>query len=281
MKQGLEVLIVGLGLIGGSYAKGLAAKGYHVTAIDTNHSSIEMALEGGFIEKGATVANVDLISQADLIIFGVYPLVMKDWVVEHQAHFKSGAVVTDVLGVKRDIVEKMETLLREDVYYVGSHPMAGKEVSGVAYSDPNMFKKANFIVTPTEKTSQKALEVVEQMARDLEFKKISHLSPEQHDKVIGFLSQLTHVIAVSLMNCCDNESYVHYTGDSFRDLTRIAMINENLWFELFVQNKQCLLDEMDGFIAEMQEFRDILYSEDEKAMKEKFITSTNRRMKYL
>lgn len=276
-----HVLIVGLGLIGGSYAKGLHEKGYRVTAIDTNHSTIEMALEGGFIAEGGTIPTPSLITQADLIIFGVYPMVMLQWVEEHQVHFKSGAIVTDVLGVKKEIVENMETILRDDVYYVGSHPMAGKEVSGVAYSDPNMFKKANFILTPTENSRQEAIAVVEQMARDLEFKNISHLSPEEHDRVIGFLSQLTHVIAVSLMNCCDNEDYIRYTGDSFRDLTRIAMINENLWYELFVTNKEALLTEMDGFIGELQEFRDILRNEDETAMKEKFITSTNRRMKFL
>lgn len=275
-----NVLIIGLGLLGGSYAKGLSQKGYVVHAIDPNEESIALGLEGGFIQKGATKPEKDLISAADLLIFAVYPQLMLDWVEENQGDFKSGAVITDVLGVKQNIVSGMEKILRDDVYFVGAHPMAGKEVSGVQFSDPEMFKKANFILTPTEKTNEESLQLVEKMAVDLEFRQISRLSPLEHDKVIGFLSQLTHVIAVSLMNARDNEDFVKFTGDSFRDLTRIAMINENLWSQLFVSNKQILLEEIDVFLSEMQSFRQLLEEEDVEGMKDKFITSTERRKKF-
>lgn len=276
----MKILMVGLGLIGGSYAKGLSGKGHQVTAIDLNKDSIDYALEEGFIEKGSIKPEESLISEAEVIIFALYPSMMLDWVAENQHMFRPSAVITDVCGVKSDLVLGMDKLLRKDVYYVGAHPMAGKELSGVRYSDPTMFQNANFILTPSENTNKAALEQVRQLAVDLEFLRISILSPREHDKAIGFLSQLTHVIAVSLMNCQNNDDYIKYTGDSFRDLTRIAKINEHLWSELFLANKDILLEEIDQFSAELSAFRDILATENVDAMKERFISSTERRKKY-
>lgn len=275
-----NVLIVGLGLLGGSYAKGLTKKGYYVMAIDPNETSIALGLSEKFIAVGAVTEKEDMIATADLIVFAAYPDLMLGWMVNFQKYFKEGAIVTDVLGVKGDIVIGMEKILRDDVHYCGSHPMAGKEVSGAIFSDENMFHKANFILTPTENTPPIAVAMVEKMAEDLEFRQISHLSPQDHDKAIGFLSQLTHVIAVTLMNCRESEEFIKYTGDSFRDLTRIAMINENLWSQLFLANKSVLLEEIDVFSKELQDFREILETEDLEKMKEKFIVSTNRRKKY-
>lgn len=275
-----KVLIVGLGLLGGSYGRGLTAKGYQVSAIDPNQDSIDFALEEKFITEGAIFPDETLISQANIIIFALYPSMVLDWVEKYQQFFQSGAVITDVCGVKSDLVEGMERLLRNDVFFVGAHPMAGKEVSGVRFSDANMFKTANFILTPTEYTDKNALATVKQLAMDLEFLRISILSPAEHDEAIGFLSQLTHVIAVSLMNCQNNEDFIKYTGDSFRDLTRIAKINEHLWSELFLANKETLLKQIDQFSEELSQFRDILANEDKERMKIKFITSTERRKKY-
>lgn len=275
-----NTLIVGLGLLGGSYAKGLHEKGYYVTAIDPNEDSINFGLTQGFLKEGSTTETPSFLENADLIIFAAYPNLMVDWMKTHQHLFKKGVIITDVVGVKGDIVTGMEAILREDVHYCGSHPMAGKEVSGVSHSDPTMFQKANFILTPTEHTAPIAIETVEKMAEDLNFRQISRLSPSEHDKAIGFLSQLTHVIAVSLMNCRDNESFIKYTGDSFRDLTRIAMINENLWSELFLANKEVLLDEINNFSEELDAFKSLLENEDVFGMKEKFVTSTERRKKF-
>lgn len=275
-----RVLIVGLGLLGGSYARGLTAKGYDVTAIDPNEESIDYALKEKFILEGSSIPQQSLISRAELVIFAVYPSMMLSWVEQYQHLFQKGTIITDVCGVKRDLVYGMESILREDVHYVGSHPMAGKEVSGVTHADENMFRNANFILTPTKNTNEYALKLVERMASDLGFPRISTLSPEDHDKAIGFLSQLTHVIAVSLMNCQPKEDYTKYTGDSFRDLTRIAKINENLWSELFVTNKDILLEEIDRFSGELNQFRSLLANEDINGMKGRFIQSTERRKKY-
>lgn len=276
-----NVLIVGLGLIGGSYAKGLMQKGYNVSAIDTNQSSITYALDNNIINNGSTIIEEDLVRNADIIIFGVYPKILVKWIVDNQHLFKKGAVITDVTGVKCGILEAIDAVLRDDVYFIGSHPMAGKEVSGVENSDTEIFKKANFILTPTENSNKNAIKIIEKLANDLEFNQISSLTPREHDDAIGFLSQLTHAIAVSLMNCKHDDNFVKYTGDSFRDLTRIAMINENLWSELFLYNKDILVENIDCFATELENLKQSLINEDEEKLKKLFVKSTNRRIKYL
>ncbi len=167
-------------------------------------------------------------------------------------------------------------MLRDDVEYVPSHPMAGREVSGVENADDTIFHGANFIVAPTEKNTEAGIEWCRGLGKILGCRKISVLTPEEHDEMIGFVSQLTHVIAVSLMTCNDNTHLVDYTGDSFRDLTRIASINENMWSELFLMNKKYLLQHMDAFIAELNEFRGLLAEDDKEGLKEKMRLSTER-----
>lgn len=275
-----RVLIVGLGLLGGSYALALKEKGYHITAIDCNQDSIDYALSQDIIEAGSSQVSPALLSACDIVVLGMYPKQIAPWLQEHQEHFAPGTVITDVCGVKTHLVAELEELLREDLHYVGAHPMAGKEVSGVRFADGKMFQKANFILCPTQNSKPNAVALIRQMAEDMGFRQISTLSPQEHDKAIGFLSQLTHVIAVSLMNCQENEDYAKYTGDSFRDLTRIASINEHLWSELFLCNQEILLEEIDGFVKELQDFRQILAEGNEQAMKEKCILSTQRKKKF-
>ena len=168
-------------------------------------------------------------------------------------------------------------MLRPDVEYIAAHPMAGRERSGVEFADKNVFLGANYIVTPTEKNSLEAIKLCKSLGEELGFLRISELSPEQHDEMIAFLSQLTHIIAVTLMNCNDSDGLEKYTGDSFRDLTRIAKINDRMWSELFLMNKDALLTEMDRFIDEFTEFRSYLANEDGKKMREKMRSSSARR----
>ena len=155
--------------------------------------------------------------------------------------------------------------------------MAGKEVSGVQYADDTIFHNANFIITPTGKNTISAIECMQELAKLLGFTNISILDPMEHDKMIGFVSQLTHAIAVSLMNTNDNTHLVDYTGDSFRDLTRIARINEVLWSELFFMNKDILIREIEDFVAEINHLKDTLQNNDEKELKRLFVQATERR----
>ena len=272
-----KILIVGLGLIGGSYARALRRFGYTVTAIDTDGNAIRFALENGIIDEGTTDADPVLIGEADCIIMALYPTKITDWIRQNQEHFKSGIRLTDVTGIKSAVVYEIQDILRPDVEFIAAHPMAGREVSGVAYSDDRIFRDANFIVVPTKKNTPESIEWCENLGKILGFNRVSVLTPEEHDEMIAFVSQLTHCIAVALMTCNDNEHLRDYTGDSFRDLTRIAHINENMWSELFFMNKEPLLKEMNRFIDEMSDIRDIIERNDIEALKDKMRLSTKRR----
>ena len=272
-----KILIVGLGVIGGGYASALSEAGYEISCITKKQSDIEYALERGMIKKGSTEADEALIKEADMIVFALYPTIFIDWIKEHQHKFKPGTLITDVTGVKSTVVSTVQDMLRDDVEFIAAHPMAGRERSGVEYSDPAVFKGANYIVTPTEKNTEEAIEICKELGEILGFARISVLSAEEHDRMIAFLSQLTHCIAVTLMNCNNNEGLEKYTGDSFRDLTRIAKINEEMWSELFLMNKSALLDEMDAFAKEFARFRYMLENEDKEGMKAAMRSSTARR----
>ena len=272
-----KVLIVGLGLLGGSYAKALSKKGIYVTAIDTRRESIDFALSHGIIKSGSDKVEKHLIEEADVIVFALYPRVFVSWLRENQSLIRPDTLITDVTGVKKCVVDEINGFLREDVEFVAAHPMAGREVYGVENSDDRIFNGANYIVVPTERNTKEGIDNCKKLGIYLGFARIAELSPEKHDEMIGFVSQLTHCIAVSLMTCCDNESLVDYTGDSFRDLTRIARINDAMWSELFLLNKEPLLKQMDVFINEFRELRGLIADEDTATLREKMKLSTSRR----
>ncbi len=277
LDKNTNILIIGLGVIGGSYAKALHGKGYKVSTITKEDSDIKYAYEKDMIDYGTTEVEEELVQNADLIIFALYPTTFMDWVAKYQHLFTKGVLITDVTGVKSSVVYKVQGMLREDAEYIPAHPMAGRERAGVEFSDPEVFKGANYIVTPTDKNTREAVRLCKRLGEELGFSRISELTPEAHDEMIAFLSQLTHVIAVVLMNCNDSEGLEKYTGDSFRDLTRIAKINDRMWSELFLMNRDALLCEMDRFIEEFTEFRNYLADGDGKRMREKMRASAQRR----
>ena len=272
-----KVLIVGLGLLGGSYARALKRFGFHISAITKEQSSIDYALSEKIIDEGSTELDRRMIGEADLVIFALYPHIFVEWIEQNQGLLKSGALITDVTGVKRDIVYRIQGMLRPDVEFIAAHPMAGRELSGVENSTDKMFSGANYIVTPTEKNTPEAILTCMELGRLLGFSNVTTLSPEEHDEMIGFLSQLTHCIAITLMTCNDKENMERFTGDSFRDLTRIAKINDLMWSELFVANKDVLLEQMDMFISKFGQLRSMLENEDIDGMREMMRCSTKRR----
>ena len=272
-----RILIVGLGLLGGSYARGLKRFGFHISAITKEQSSIDFAIKEGIIDEGNTEIDARMIGEADLVIFALYPHIFVEWIAENQGLLKSGALITDVTGVKSSIVYKIQDILRPDVEFVAAHPMAGREVSGVENSTDRMFFGANYIVTPTEKNTPEAVETIIELGRLLGFSNVTTLSPEEHDEMIGFLSQLTHCIAITLMTCNDKENMEKFTGDSFRDLTRIARINDLMWSELFAANKDVLLEQMNLFIGKFNDLKTMLERDDIDGMRAMMRYSTERR----
>ena len=272
-----NILIVGLGVIGGGYAKALTDKGYRVSCITKDADDIEYAKTHSMIEYGTTQVEENLVKKSELIIFALYPTIFIEWVEKYKHLFTKGSIITDVTGVKGSVVCKVQDTLPEGVEFISAHPMAGRERSGVEYSDPSVFRGANYIVTPTEKNTPEAIELCKEIGRELGFGRISELTVKEHDEMIAFLSQLTHCIALTLMTCNDSLGLEKYTGDSFRDLTRIAKINDRMWSELFLLNKDALLSEMDKFIHEFESFRSLLEAGDSEAIREKMRASTARR----
>ena len=273
-----NILIIGLGVIGGSYARALSRQGYRVRCITKEQKDIDYALSLGMIEEGSTEVNENFVQSADLIVFALYPHIFVNWIKEYQHLFRAGTLITDVTGVKSQIVAEVQSILRSDVEFIAAHPMAGRESSGVEYSDDRVFIGANYIITPTERNTPEAIEVCRTLGEVLGFARITQLSPEEHDRMIAFLSQLTHCIAVTLMTCNETPMMEQYTGDSFRDLTRIAKINDAMWSELFLLNREALLEQMDAFADEFDRFRTLLREGDSDGMREIMRRATARRM---
>ena len=272
-----NILIIGLGVIGGSYATALSKKGYTVRCITKREEDIAYGLSRRMIKQGTTEVVPELVRSAQIIIFALYPTTFINWIREYGSLISEGTLITDVTGVKSKVVDTVQSMLKPGVEFIAAHPMAGRERSGVEYSDPSVFEGANYIVTPTQKNTPEAIDLCCELGRELGFARISTLTTDEHDKMIAHLSQLTHCIAVSLMNCNNSEGLEKYTGDSFRDLTRIAKINDKMWAELFLMNKSSLLSEMDVFMDEFKKFRDMIANEDVTGMRNKMISSTNRR----
>ena len=275
-----KILIVGLGLLGGSYAQALSDQGYYVTAITKEQASIDYAIERKLISKGSAFVDEELIKEADIIVFALYPKVFVEWIKENGSLIRPKTVITDVTGVKSCIVYDIQAMLPPEVEFISAHPMAGKETSGVEYADKSIFSNANYIVVPTEKNSLDSIELCGNLGETLGFREISVLSPEKHDKMIAFLSQLTHCIAISLMCACDEPDLERYTGDSFRDLTRIANINDAMWSELFLANRESLLAEMDSYRKTFDKLYNTIKYGNREEMRAMMRLSTERRKKF-
>ena len=277
LNKGTKILIVGLGLIGGSYAEALSEKGYEVGAIDQRQEAVDFALAKGYITSGRADVDKEYIGRFDIVVFALYPHAFVDWIEKNQNCLKPGAIITDVTGVKGSVVYKVQNMLRGDLEFISAHPMAGRECSGVENAKAEIFEGANYIVVPTEKNSQEGIDLCKDLGKELGFKHIGELTVGQHDETVGFLSHLTHCIAVSLMVCKDSGHLADYTGDSFRDLTRIAKINDEMWSELFLANKDELVEQMNLFEQHFGRLKQYIQDDDREGLREMMRLSTKRR----
>lgn len=276
------IAIVGLGVVGGSFAKALKQKplaGECVLAIDSDQETLDKALADGVIEEGES-HNQTILQRADLVIICLYPEALKNFVQSHQSEFKKGAILTDVTGVKGALMANMEKSLPKQVDFIFGHPMAGRESKGYAYADGAIFQGANYVITPRLENQLANIEKVKKRFERLGFKRISIVTPEKHDEMIAFTSQLCHAIAVSLINSDHPErETVSFVGDSYRDLTRIAKINAPLWTELFLENKEALLNAMADFEKQFVAMKHALATENRCELEEMFQESTERRQR--
>ena len=275
-----KILIVGLGLIGGSYAKALSKHGYQVKAITRDQKDIDYAVQSGIIADGTTEVNQELIAWSDITVLALYPHTLLEWVKQNAHLFTPGTLVTDVTGVKGSVVTDVQSHMPDGVEFIAAHPMAGREKSGVEYSDDAVFRGANYIVVPTEKNTPEAITLCSKLGEILGFHRVSTLTVKEHDRMIAFLSQLTHSIAVALMCATEQPGLEAYTGDSFRDLTRIARINDEMWSELFLCNREALLEEMDHFADEFAHLRKALADGNREDLRRMMRLSSERREKF-
>jgi prephenate dehydrogenase len=276
----MKILVVGLGVIGGSFTMALKEAGYDdVYGIDINEESLEKAKKLGLIKEGFTDGQ-EIVKSADLIIISLYPILVKRFIVDNKDNFKDGAVITDATGIKKLFVEDIVKILPENIDFVFGHPMAGREKKGIDFATSEVFKGANYILTPVARNKEKNLKLVEDLAYKIGFKRVKRITPEYHDEMIGFTSQLPHSLAVALVNSdVEGRDTGSFIGDSYRDLTRIANINEDLWSELFLGNKENLLTSIENFEIELDKIKDAIKNDDKEALKEIFIKSTKRREK--
>lgn len=274
----MNIVIVGLGVIGGSFAYGLKDAGYKdVFGIDIDENTIKKAKEFNIIKDGDTKGE-KLIKEADLIIISLYPDLVKTFVENNVNNFKKGCIIADATGVKGSIVSKISAILPDSVDFIFCHPMAGREKKGIDYATDKVFVGANFLITPIESNKEENIELIEKIVKEIGFKNIKRISVSLHDEMISFTSQLPHAIAVALINSDNHhEDTANFIGDSYRDLTRIANINDELWSQLFFQNKENLLSSMENFENQFNIIKNALKENDDTTLKECFKCSSKRR----
>lgn len=272
------ITVVGLGVIGGSFVKALKDLGHQVYGIDIDQKTLKSAKDGGYIIEGYQDGK-EIISKSDLTIICLYPSLVLDFLKNNQ--FKKGSIITDAVGIKSYFLQEAINIIDKDVEFVSGHPMAGREKKGFEYASKEVFKNANYILIEHPVNKKESIAFMEEFVAKLGFKSVKIMSPEAHDEIISFTSQLPHALAVALINS-DNEKYDtgKYIGDSYRDLTRIANINESLWSELFLKNRDNLLNSIDSFEVQLDLIKQALLDEDESLLKQLFIKSSKEEKNY-
>ena len=251
----MKICVVGLGLIGGSICMALKSAGYAVHGYNRSQKAILYALKNNIIDGEAQ----DFCSY-DVIFVALPPKATVSFI--NDTTFKNGAIVSDICGVKGAIAHAVCAKQR-NFYYVGTHPMAGKEVSGIKNAEATLFKNASMVICSDENTNTYALSTVKALTKDMGFKRIVECSTQIHDKKIAYTSQLAHVVSNCYVKNKEIESCLGFTGGSFQDMTRIAGVDEYMWAELYLQNKQNLLEKCTVLINSLTEFKNALALGDE------------------
>ena len=265
MNEIRNIAVIGLGLIGGSLAKAIAERtDYHIMAKNRTRSTLLQAIEDGAVHEELTDENI---SQADMIILGLYPEEAVEYMKSIGDRVKKGALVIDVSGIKRYICEKMPPIAEKHGFvFVGTHPMAGKEKGGYFNSEAALFQGASFIITPTGGEHSEQVEWLTEFASDLGFGMHVICSPEEHDRMIAFTSQLPHVLANAYVQSPQCLNHRGFSAGSYRDVSRVARLNEHLWAELFLQNSDALTQELDLLIRNITEMCDAIKANDRETL---------------
>ena len=265
----MNIIVVGIGLIGGSICKALKKNTeHHVIGLDRDTQSLNMAVATEAIDEVIYEDQPELLNKGDLVVVCIPPKATVDFVLRNKDYFKKGAIVTDVCGVKRYIVNAVEEPLREiGVEFIGAHPMAGTEFSGFLYSKDNLFVNASYLLTPTSMTDRGKLEILRNFGKELGFRTVLETTPENHDASIAYTSQLAHVVSNSYIKSPTLAKEKGFSFGSFQDMTRVARLDEDMWCDLFLLNKDNLLFEVDTLIAHINEHREALIAGDRERIR--------------
>ena len=277
----MNIAIVGLGVIGGSFAMGLRSAGYsNVYGVDVNEATVKIAVDQGIIKQGFVEAN-DILQDMDVIMISLYPNQIAPFVEQYRSVLKDGAILTDVTGVKTAIIEKVSKVLPSTVDFVFAHPMRGSEKQGIEGADHMRFIGANALITPVPTNKETSLQLIEKLYREVGFNQVMRVSPEKHDEQIAYVSQLMHVLSVAVVNSQQaSEETLTFAGNSFHELTRIADINAELWSELFLNNRTALLTSIEQFETELNAMKRTLADNDEDELKNIFKQATSKRKEW-
>lgn len=262
----MKVGIVGLGLIGASIALSLKDKVDLVVGLDNDLEVLRIAKERKIIAYGGTDCQ-SVLSDVDIVILALYPKAIIKFIQDNQKCWNKNQLIIDVAGLKNEIVTTIQKEL-PGVEFLGTHPMAGREVSGIKGAREELFLGSNFIITPTEKNTQESIVKVKELALLLGVKNIYEMTPVQHDQLIAYTSHLPHLMALALVSAYE-EGSEQIVGRSFLDAVRVADINENLWTELFLANKKSVVTELDKLIAELVDFKKLIAEDNVLELTEK------------
>lgn len=274
----LNIVIVGLGLIGSSFAMALRKLNpKNIWGIDKDKNTVDIALNRKVIDKGFTQGG-NILKEADLTIIALYPESTVEFVKKNIKNFKKGSIIIDTCGIKVPIIERINSFLPDELEFIGTHPMAGKENNGIGAASKCIFNGANYIITPTSKNKKSSLELIKNMAKSIGFKNIVYTSPEKHDDMISFTSQMPHILAASLIDSRLDESDVNlFIGGSFKDVTRVAVINSSLWSELFTVNSNKLIDKIEKFQQSLEKMKQAIKANDKETLCDIFEEVTAKR----
>lgn len=260
----MNILVVGLGLIGASLAKTLKKKtSHHVMGWNRTESVMQRALDDNAIDEAGNLE--DMIKRADVTIVNFYPEAIVPFVLKYRDLFKKNSIVTDSCGIKTKICRELEGE-SFDFHFIGAHPMAGREVSGYDNSLPTLFDNASFICTPFDTTPRYATDALVGLAQDMGFARTVVTTPEHHDEMIAFTSQIAHVLACSYVLSPLAPQHAGYSAGSYRDVSRVARINADMWTELFIANGEPLVREIDDLVSNLMKFKYAIVNEDGKQL---------------
>ena len=261
----MKTIVVGLGLMGGSMA--MAIRNY------TNHEVYGWNRTASVVEKAMTegvihgIADATTFAEADLVIISLYPQSTVDFLLEWMPKMKKGCIIVDLVGIKRFMEDRLAKAAQQaGVHFIGGHPMAGKEFSGYAFAAAELFHDASMILVPNESSPLWAVDEMEGFFMQLGFGRVVRCSAQQHDHMIAFTSQLAHVVSSAYIKSPEALRHNGYSAGSYKDLTRVAKLNETMWTELFLNNAQPLVQEIDEIILHLTEYRDAIADGDAKRL---------------